>query len=178
MSHSSLLRVADVHALYRLVGECRELGDDPHEWRRHWFGRLGELTGSALVLGGDIAEARDGQLVIAGTSDWGWENGLDKGKWIEVMIEHGGGSVTDFPQFAAYFRRQGAGDGQALSRKDLLTDREWYRHWAYQDAFAGIGIEPQSGIPGVPRGPQFRRIRTQSAETARSGESIRFSMSP
>jgi DNA-binding CsgD family transcriptional regulator len=138
MSKSSLLRIADVKSLYQLVGECRELGDDPHQWRRRWFGRLAELTGAELVVGGEAVQTGAAPLAFTYAVEWGWENGLDREKWIEVNVEHGG-NVTSLPQFAAYFAR--AGNGDALSRKDLLADREWYRHWAYQDAFAGIGVD-------------------------------------
>jgi DNA-binding CsgD family transcriptional regulator len=140
MSKSAFLRHADVRAVYELVGQCREVGDDPHRWRRHWYGRLAELTGAELVIGGETAWTDDGRMGLLGTAEWGWENGLDRCMWLRILSENSQ-DFTSFPQFAAYFGCSRAGDGEALSRKDLMTDAEWYRSWVYQGAFAPIGID-------------------------------------
>ena len=39
---SSALRLRDLRAIYELMHECRDLGDDPIAWRRRFFaGRIG-----------------------------------------------------------------------------------------------------------------------------------------
>src|SRR5262249_46211201 len=45
MSRSAALRAADVRAVFRLVGECRELGDDALAWQRHLVAGVARLTG-------------------------------------------------------------------------------------------------------------------------------------
>jgi hypothetical protein len=78
MSHSTALRLADLRAIHRLVGECRELGDDPVRWRLHQFAVLARLVGGGVVMGGVFAGIRSGRIVGVGLIDWGWENGFDR----------------------------------------------------------------------------------------------------
>src|SRR3954471_13111668 len=48
MGHSQALRLRDIRAVFRLVGEVRELGADPSTWRRHMLEQLQRLTGTAV----------------------------------------------------------------------------------------------------------------------------------
>jgi hypothetical protein len=58
MSRSARLGSQDWRAIIRLVGECRELGDDPHGWRRHFVGQLSRLTGKKQDDAGQLASHR------------------------------------------------------------------------------------------------------------------------
>src|SRR5215470_16065956 len=53
MGRSERLRLPEVRALFHLVGECRELGDDAEAWRQHMVAGLGRLTGAQVVMGGE-----------------------------------------------------------------------------------------------------------------------------
>src|SRR4051794_22760689 len=86
MSRSSSLRFSDLRAVFNLVGECRELGDDPNVWCRHWFASLARMVGAALALGGE-AEWSGGRLEIVAPFDWGWENGLDRSAYLRFLTE-------------------------------------------------------------------------------------------
>ena len=66
MSQANALRAADVRAVFRLVGECRELGDDPVLWRRHLLVGLTRLTGGGF---GVAAEIGDGTQPLEGDTD-------------------------------------------------------------------------------------------------------------
>jgi DNA-binding CsgD family transcriptional regulator len=50
---SRSLRLGDVRAVFRLIGECRDLGRDPIAWRRHSFEGLGRLLGARAAVGGE-----------------------------------------------------------------------------------------------------------------------------
>ena len=52
MPRSEWLRLKDVRAVYRLVGECRELGDDSMTWQRRLLTELTKLVGGQVGLGG------------------------------------------------------------------------------------------------------------------------------
>ena len=43
------IRLSDVEAMLRLVGECRELGDDPILWRQHLYGTVAKLVDADAV---------------------------------------------------------------------------------------------------------------------------------
>jgi DNA-binding CsgD family transcriptional regulator len=53
------LRADDVRALLRLLGELRELGDHPPQWRRHLLARLDQLCGTRAGLAGEVAVVGD-----------------------------------------------------------------------------------------------------------------------
>src|SRR4051812_7187120 len=48
MGHSQGLRLRDIRAIFRLVGEVRELGADPRTWRRHMLEQLRRVTGTMV----------------------------------------------------------------------------------------------------------------------------------
>jgi DNA-binding CsgD family transcriptional regulator len=53
MGDSNRLRLRDVRAAFRLVGECIELGPDAHAWRERLFDGLCQLTGAPVAVGGE-----------------------------------------------------------------------------------------------------------------------------
>jgi hypothetical protein len=73
VSKSQGLRLADVRAAFRLVGECRELGDDATQWRRHMAAGLCRLTGGQLAFGGEARVIEpDGLMAAVHFGDHGW----------------------------------------------------------------------------------------------------------
>src|SRR5437764_15096480 len=58
MAESGHLRLGDVRAALRLVGECRDLGHDPGLWGRHMFAGLCRLTGARVGGGGEARQPR------------------------------------------------------------------------------------------------------------------------
>jgi DNA-binding CsgD family transcriptional regulator len=157
MSKSARLRAEDLRGLFRLTGECRDLGDDHDAWHRHWYASLARMVGAELAMGGEAAWV-GGRLVIVAPFDWGWENGLDRGSYLEMMATMARAtddiSRSDYNQayFAHPARQAGA---SCLSRTDLLADGDWYRSWAYP-FYRAIGIDhtlmcyqPVPGVPGA-----------------------------
>lgn len=125
MAKSSHLRGEDVRSIGRVVGECRELGDDARTWREHL------LAWAARTAGAPVAneyEARtESPAAIGGVTGWGWErSGLEIEYWLvlnEIFVQRG----FDYnPMIPAYFAAAGRGEGPGLSRPDLVPDPEWY----------------------------------------------------
>jgi DNA-binding CsgD family transcriptional regulator len=140
MSRSSLLRAADVRMVFRLVGECRELGDDPAGWRRHL------LAGVARLAGAAVAKVEEGVFLgsfrSTGRIEWGWEtSGLDRAVFLRIQEElaHLGGGFI--PMIPAYLAARRAGLGLCLSRSDVLADAQWYRTRYYQDYHVPSGVD-------------------------------------
>ncbi len=140
MPQSSLLRIADVHAVFQLVGECRELGDDPIVWRRHLLAETARLVGAA------VANEYEGVFLdpfqITGLVDWGWEtSGLDREIFLRVneeFVRRGGGFN---PMVPAYFAARQAGRGPCLRRSDMLPDAPGYSSCYYQDYHGPSGAD-------------------------------------
>lgn len=152
MSKSARLRARDLRDLFRLTGECRELGDDPAAWHHHWFASLARMVGADLAVGGEATVVR-GRHEIVGGFDWGWENGFNRAAYLQLLSE-----ITDDVSgrelYSAYAAHPAGQSGAGLSRKDILTDRDWHHSSDYA-LYSVIGVDhtlscvrPVPGLPG------------------------------
>jgi DNA-binding CsgD family transcriptional regulator len=131
MSKSALLRVEDVRAIVRLVGECRDQGDNPDAWEEHLFRSVARLLGSALVTGGDFIGLGPRPRVVAHMLSWGWQNGLCQDAWVRGM-EHFKGDRTFAQSYVRYMERFPEENGVAYTKGDLVSNREWEASAEYE----------------------------------------------
>lgn len=127
MTNSDRLRLRDVRAAFRLIGECRDLGHDPGLWHRRM------LEGLALLFG--VVQAAGGEA-------W-WDR---PGRPIQPVSAY---VVTTQPAgddgYHAYAREQGwTGDpilsaierlpGKLITRtrRQLVSDAAWYESDAFR----------------------------------------------
>lgn len=140
MSRSDQLKSQDWRAIIRLVGECRELGDDPHRWRRHCVEQLIRLVGADWGCCGEMADIRSGATRDLGVTYSGVENGP-----IESALGDLHASIEDDPTLygamLAYFERLAQEDGACLSRQEIIADRDWYRSTSYQVIHRSLGVD-------------------------------------
>lgn len=119
MARSACLRLSEVQAVYRLIGECRDLGVDPIGWRQHLAERAAGLVGARVGMSGELVlgegDAAQAQVEV------GWEAG-QAGRWHEYLGKH---PMTDDPFWQRL--RGDAGLLQTVRRFDYVTDDEWYR---------------------------------------------------
>ena len=72
---SEKLRLNDVRAMFRLIGDIRSMGSDPAKWRTHLVRRLHTLLHAAVVVSSEIhvrtiaGQRTDGKVRII---DVGW----------------------------------------------------------------------------------------------------------
>ena len=138
MTKSNLLRVQDVQGAYRLIGECRDLGGDPVLWHRRMLEGLCRLIGAPAATGGE-------GLWIRPHSD------IDAKFAVDVGLGSRGHAL-----YKAYMRELGPqGDPifQALrsvpgrlvvrTRRELVSDRGWYRSPAWNDYRRPIDLDDQ-----------------------------------
>lgn len=83
MGKSQRLRVRDVRGVFRLIGECRELGDDANEWQRHLLTELCRLTGSEVGMRSETGRITRGERVagIRIVMDVGWASAAAADHW-------------------------------------------------------------------------------------------------
>jgi DNA-binding CsgD family transcriptional regulator len=122
-SKSSSLRLQDVRAILRIVGECRDLGDDPVAWPHHLLKSVAELIGGTVVNGGYMI-GRWGQPAYASAPEsWAGEKGFDQddcAEWIAAFKDDPTFSLGVM-RYMEHFRQE---DGVVHTRTDLLSDRE------------------------------------------------------
>jgi DNA-binding CsgD family transcriptional regulator len=151
MSRSSVLNAEDIRALHHLIGECRELGDDPVRWRRHVLVGLARLTGGGFCVLGEIGDGKLPSRYDLGAADLGTDNGFDRAGWLRCLKEFGADPFVN-PHMNATFDR--APPGAVLPRADLVPDRDWYRSFTFQTCLRTLGVDAgiicMRPIPGAP----------------------------
>ena len=73
MAHSTRLKLCVVRAVFRLLGEVRELGADPRVWRRHMIEQLSRVTGTMIGIASEPSPASlysGGSIRSADRSNW------------------------------------------------------------------------------------------------------------
>jgi DNA-binding CsgD family transcriptional regulator len=134
MEKSQLLRLEEVRAALRLVGECRDLGYDPQLWGRHMLASLCRLTGARAAGGGEARKPRSAGAaealhhVDAGYEPWEQDlfaaflrtYGMDR----HPVTIASAGWLTARPQ---------PGRLTVRTRREFLPDREWYGSFAYNE---------------------------------------------
>jgi DNA-binding CsgD family transcriptional regulator len=119
MGESARLRLSDVRAVFRLIGQCCELGDDPFAWRRHLVDGAMRLAGARVGMCGEIVLA-DADITSPQVAR-GWEDG-QAAIWYGYLSEHVGKDDLFWHRV-----ERDAAMLQTVRRCDYVADREWYQ---------------------------------------------------
>jgi DNA-binding CsgD family transcriptional regulator len=136
MARSGHLRVEDVRAALRLVGECRDLGHDPAVWIRHALEGLHGLVGARVVMGGEAHWVRpNGRITPLQFALVGLPPAVE-GDFLRYI--RGGGLDADVigRQLKAIPSRH-----STRTRRQLVPDRAWYRSQQYDGLHRPTGID-------------------------------------
>ena len=123
MAKSQRLKLRDVQALYRLVGECRDLGSDPLAWQRHLHEGVARLIGAQVAAGGEMHLTPQGPKV-ASCTDLGWEGERERQRFYEFQAK---GHEASSDAFGRFVRLLADRPLVTRSRPQVMEDREWYR---------------------------------------------------
>jgi len=124
MSRSERVRFRDVRDVYRLIGECQDLGADPVEWRRTMLDGVCRLIDAPLGMGGEgqwVGPERRFQFI------WGPMNvGPHDPKGLRWWSEH---ARDHLPEGNPLLKPLSHVRAQLVTRgrEQLLEDRVWYR---------------------------------------------------
>jgi DNA-binding CsgD family transcriptional regulator len=143
------LRVADVRELLRLIGEVRELGAEPRQWREHMLSSLSRLCGAKVSLLAEawlphphstsadlkrvwsLAEERAHQVSLPGLPvkavvlqmvDVGFSNPTQRDAYYEFFFA---ANYHDDPSFSGCLNV--ALSASTAARQEFITDGEWYQ---------------------------------------------------
>jgi DNA-binding CsgD family transcriptional regulator len=140
MGKSQRLRVQDVRGIFRAVGECCEIGDDPVLWRQHLGRSLERLIGSQVTMVGEMTGFRRGPVRDCGLVDRGWENGFDRRAWLLVLAQLA--EQKDFHiAFLALSARLREVEKITCERAELVDDDVWYRSSTFQNIHRAAGSD-------------------------------------
>lgn len=136
MGESERLRLRDVRAIYRLLGECCELGGDPLVWRLHMLQQLSRLLGAHVAICGAVLPATQNsplELVRESFLDLGWANEGDQHlyqRWLEHTPPH-------MDPLLVYLGDAVPSQQQSLTcrRRVVLKGDEWYSSAFYAEFY-------------------------------------------
>lgn len=140
MGKSGCLRARDVRALFLLVGECRELGDDRLAWRSHLLAGLGGLVDADLGSAGEMGGCRSLRVRDLGVTTWMRPGPLDPAR-IDAAMGAFRKDPAHTPILLDYLRRSPLEEGDCLARADLLDDRSWYASDDFRVVFDPCGLD-------------------------------------
>lgn len=142
MSASTTISFEELRKITRIVGECRELGDDPLTWRLHLIASLGQLVGAELILAGEIGGVLSGRLCMPGGTAWGFEHGFNIEGYLGLSQIFAKEPLAS-ELFAAQVNRLQANSGQGSvhTREEVLSDHAWDRSYDYRRIAVSLGSE-------------------------------------
>jgi DNA-binding CsgD family transcriptional regulator len=137
MSKSSRLRLLDVRQAFRLIGECRDLGNDSVAWRLRSFEGLMQLIRARVAIGGEMRWRKGHQrpLEVIQSLDVGFEP-HEHALFSRVMRE---GDASKHPVTAPLHRLSGR--VITRTRRQLVDDPTWYRSVFFNENVKPIGID-------------------------------------
>jgi len=128
MAKAEVLRVQDVRGVYRLIGECRDVGNDPALWQRRVAEGLHRLIGGAAASAGEGLWVRpDGPIKVVSAFDVGFD---PRGHERLMAYIRENGTVVD-PIFRALQHMNGP--LVTRTRRELVPDAEWYRSVSFNE---------------------------------------------
>ncbi|SRR6266508_3540043 len=128
MGKSDLLRVQDVRDAYRLIGECRDLGRDAALWHSRMVQGVHRLIGAPAAAGGEGRWVRPISIVDQISA---FDAGLDaRARELYIAYRHELGPAGNLIWRALL---NVAGRTVTRSRRQLVSDTEWYRSVVFNE---------------------------------------------
>lgn len=144
MSKSERVTANHERAIGRLVGECRDLGDDAVAWQHHLLAGLRRLTGAGLGII-SVLPTRRTPLILAPTTEaeGHWASDRVRDKWMGWFRNpQPGDAFRGNPVLLRFFALPGA--ALTRSRQEYIPDREWERM-----PFVNETLRPDEMVEGL-----------------------------
>ena len=137
MAEPERLRLGDVRAAFRLLGECRELGGDAGAWRRHMLEGLRQLTGAQVALCMQLHDLGTEAERISAPLDAGFLDAAGRRLWARYQCEK---AHRDDPFHLRYY---GGFSGLLRTRrlKAVVEAQEWRRSRHFNDYVRACGLD-------------------------------------
>lgn len=138
MAKSILLREREVRAVLELVGQCREIGEDPLAWRQHLVDRLPSLLECRVALSGEVPlpGSRHATMYTGGPqAESAWGDADHRARCHRYWQSP---ALKDDP-YATRFLADGNPFKTAV-RQRFVADREWFSQWHVNDVFRAADV--------------------------------------
>lgn len=138
---SSLPSLENIRRVFRLLGECTELGADPIVWREHLAEGCSDLVNEHFVsvVESNVTLAPDGQPTPVTLGDFHGGNLLNER--LELIRRFMQAPEKINPMVPAMLNGKAASSTHL--RRELVPDRAWYRSHFFQDYLRPLGLNDQ-----------------------------------
>jgi DNA-binding CsgD family transcriptional regulator len=148
MGKSQHLRLSDVRAAFRLLGECREMGDDAEVWPVHMQAGLCRLTQAQLGVGGLVRHVLPERLMAPiQFTDHGWPDPGRRAQflaWLKDPIVLNNLVVQRFHRLTS--------PCVTRTRQHLVDDRPHYASVYHNECHRPFGLDHGLLTRYAPRG--------------------------
>jgi DNA-binding CsgD family transcriptional regulator len=135
MSRSQRLRLRDVRAVFRLLGEVRELGENPLVWRRHLTEGLARMVGAKLGLSVEAATTSPGGAPIPiALTDQGLADAHERHLFVNTR-------PPDWPEWPICVDLMKRCVIFTRRRRQLVADDAWYGSRHVQEVRRGLRVD-------------------------------------
>lgn len=136
MPKSQSLPLEEIQAVWRLLGECRELGADNQAWPQHFVEGMCRLLHSQIGICHETMLAPNGGMESLGWADTGWATAADREFFLRMIRNQDQWNPVQLRIVSLLLEKQ------ACRREEAVADSEWYRSFLYQDYMRPTRLDP------------------------------------
>jgi DNA-binding CsgD family transcriptional regulator len=136
LSKSHRLHLKDVRAVFRLVGECRELGADSLTWRTHLANQMCRLLGARMGVVVEFGGERQEVGTILQSVEVGWDSVEVQSLWLRNQQEQLYRTDPIVQRVFLHLFPHGT-----CRREQAVPDRTWYGSALFNDFHRAFGID-------------------------------------
>jgi DNA-binding CsgD family transcriptional regulator len=133
-----VVSLLELRQVLRLSSELRDLPHGSREQKQHALCGLCRLVGAQLGLWLDLVEVGGGHLMLRDTVEHGWPSERERAMFV-AYLEAQPESVD--PSHPALTERMHRDTHVTVSRRDVLSDRDWYGSSHVQDYRRAGGVD-------------------------------------
>ena len=132
------LRLAEVRAAFRLLGECQELGADAIAWRMHMLRGLCGLVDAQVGMSGEVGLPGDGKPhEVLPPAEVGWPTASSRAQWLRYCQKL---SVEPTPSCGRWWAPP-RGLLVTRIREQVIEKRPWHRSLDFNDYVKPCGLD-------------------------------------
>ncbi len=136
MTKSQRLSLEEIRSVWRLLGECRELGADSQAWSQHFVEGMCQLLRSQIGICHETMLTRTGAMEPLSSADTGWATAADREYFVH-MLRNLEEMESSHRQVVSILLKKAT-----CRRDEVVRDIEYYRSSLYQDYFRPTRLDP------------------------------------
>lgn len=149
MPKSQRPSLEDIQAVWRLLGECRELGADNRAWPQHFVEGMCRLLHSQLGICSENVLDHNGFMKELRYADTGWATAADRELFLRMLRTEDHKDLFHLRLVSICLEKG------TCRREEAAPDAEYYRSYFYQEYFRPARLDPLVNCGKLTKGGTF-----------------------